>query len=274
MNVFKVEFAKISKGLLTWTLSLAGIMFMYILFFPSMKDLGFDELMASKMSLLPDAVKEAFGLKNMPDFTVYVQYIAYILQYVIIGVSIYALILGAKALASEEQDKTIEFQMANPISRNKLITTKLIVGFIAVTILMIAILLTCLAGGAMYAKAEYIMSITTIVKMSIIPAYIYLFIGFMLSAVLKKTLATPGTALGIFFGTYIIGIMAGVIDKISWMKYLSPANYVMAADVLKSNLVDSSKAAFNMTGIYIGIVIIIVSSITTYVVYNKKDMDI
>lgn len=274
MNILKVEFQKISKGLITWTISLTAILAMYIMFFPSMKDAGFSDLANAKINMMPEAIKTAFGLNNMPDLSVYTEYLAYILQYIIIGVSLYALILGTKSLISEEQDKTIEFQMANPISRVELITYKMIAGLIAVTILMISILVVSLVGGALYSKTEYIMQTITLVKISIIPAYVYLFIGFVFSSVLKKSIATPGTALGIFFGTYIIGIMAGVIDKIKWLKYVSPSNYVISSDILKSNLVDEAKGNFNMTGIYIGIVLVIISVITTYIVYRKKDMDI
>lgn len=274
MNILKVEFQKISKGLITWTISLSAILAMYIMFFPSMKDAGFSELANAKINMMPEAIKTAFGLNNMPDLSVYTEYLAYILQYIILGVSVYALILGTKSLVSEEQDKTIEFQMANPISRKELVTYKMIAGFIAVTVLMISILAVSLIGGSLYAKTEYFMQTATIVKMSIIPAYVYLFVGFLFSSVLRKSIATPGTSLGIFFGTYIIGIMAGVIDKIKWLKYVSPSNYVISSDILKSNLVDPAKGNFNMTGIYIGIVLAIVSIIATYVVYNKKDMDI
>lgn len=274
MNVFKVEFRKISKGLIIWTASICAILFMYLMFFPSMKDAGFDELLSSKMDMLPDVLKEHLGLDKTPNFAIYIEYLSYILMDVMIGVSIYGLILGVKALASEEQDKTVEFQMANPISRAQLVTYKMMVGFVAITILMISILLTCLIGGAIYSDKDYTMEIITMIKMSIIPAYIYLFIGFMLSTILKKNMATPGVALGIFFGTYVLGIMAGVIDKIKWMKYLSPANYVLPTDVMKSNLVNKTGGDFSMKGIYIGAVLIVVSIITTYVVYNKKDMEI
>lgn len=274
MNILKVELRKISKGLTIWVIALSAILFMYIMFFPSMKNEGFDELVKVKMNMMPDAFKEAFGLENVPNFSIYTEYLSYVLQYIMIAVSIYALMLGTKALASEEQEKTIEFQMANPISRGELVTYKMLAGFIAVSVVMIALLLTSLLGGAIYSNTEYFMPVTTIVKMSIIPAYIFLFIGFALSVTLKKSMATPGTVLGIFFGTYLIGIMAEVVDKIKWMKYLSPSNYVLASDVLKSSLVDKSKGDFGMTGIYIGVILIGVSVIVTYWRYRKKDMDI
>ena len=274
MNILKIELRKISKGLIIWNIALCSMLAMYIMFFPSMKDAGFSALANAKINMMPEAIKAAFGMSNMPDLSIYIEYLGYILQYIIIGVSVYALILGTKALSSEEQDKTIEFQMANPISRTQLISYKMLAGFIAVTIMMISLLIISIIGGAMYSKTSYLMETITIIKMSIIPSYIYLFIGFAFSAVFKKSMATPGVALGIFFGSYVIGVMAGVIDKISWLKYISPANYVIASDVLKSNLVDSAKGNFNMTGIYIGMVIVVVSIITTYVVYSKKDMEI
>lgn len=274
MNIFKVEFKKISKGLIIWTISLVAILAMYLMFFPSMKDAGFSELTSAKMNMFPDALKEAFRLETMPNFEVYIEYLSFVIQFIVIAVSVYAIVFGINSLSSEEQEKTIEFQMANPISRSKLITVKMIVGFTVVTVVMVALLVTSLIGGILYDKSEHLTEVITIITISAIAPYIYFSIGFMLSAIFKKTISTSGTALGIFFGTYIIGIMAGVIDKIKWMKYLSPLNYVVPVDVLNSNLVNKLKGDFNMIGIYIGLAVIIISVITTYIVYNKKDMEI
>lgn len=274
MNVLKVELKKISKGLITWIITICAILAMYIIFFPSMGDSGFNSLANAKIEMLPEAFKKAFGMEEMPNFNIYTEYLAYILQFIMLAVSVYALILGFKSLTSEEQDKTIEFQMANPISRTELVTYKMLTGLIAITALMIGLLLVAIIGGALFAKSDYFNQTIIIVVMSMIPAYIYMFIGFALSTIFKKSMVTTGTSLGMFFGTYIIGIMAGVIDKIKWMKYISPSNYVLSSDVLKSNILDSTKNTFNMKGIYIGIAIVIVSIITTYVLYNKKDMDI
>lgn len=274
MNVFKVEFKKISKGLITWTISICAILAMYIAFFPSMQSSGMDELVNAKMEMMPKALQEAFGFDNMPNFMIYTDYISYILAFIMLGVCAYGLILGFKALSSEEQDKTIEFQMANPISRAKLITSKMFSGFLAITIVGIALLITALIGGQMFSETECLASMATIMAMSIIPVYVYLFVGFMLSAVLKKSFATTGTSLAIFFGAYIMGTIGGVVEKISFLKYVSPSNYVVSSDVLNSKLVNSTKQDFDMKGIYIGIIIIVISIIATYVVYNKKDMDI
>lgn len=274
MNVFKVEFRKIFKGLMVWAISLCLILTMYLAFFPSMADAGFDELASAKMEMFPEAFKKAFGLEDMPNFAIYNEYVAYIMQFVMLGVCAYALILGFRALSSEEQEKTIEFQMANPISRAKLVFIKMLVGFLALTIIMITLLITGLIGGELFANTEYMNTTLTVFKMSMIPAYVYMFIGFMLSALLKKNMSSTGTALGIFFGTYLIGIMAGVVEKIEYLKYVSPANYVMATEVLKSNLVDITKKTFDMTGVYIGMALIVISIITTFLVYNKKDMEI
>ena len=63
MNIFNFEFKRLLKGNIIWALVCSVLIVMFMLFFPSMKEMGMQELVGSKLESLPEAFLEAFKFK-------------------------------------------------------------------------------------------------------------------------------------------------------------------------------------------------------------------
>ena len=109
MNVFKIEVKRGFKSLLIWSIVCILLIVLFMSMFPSMKDSGMQELVNTKMDALPEAILDAFNLKDAPDFSKLNEYFAYVFQYIVMAGAIYGGILGAKSLIEEESEGTIEF---------------------------------------------------------------------------------------------------------------------------------------------------------------------
>ena len=69
MNMFKFEFKRLLKSSMIWALVCSALVVMFMLFFPSMKEMGMQELVGAKLESLPDTFLEAFNISGTTDFS-------------------------------------------------------------------------------------------------------------------------------------------------------------------------------------------------------------
>lgn len=269
MDMYKVELKNMSKSFIIWSLVLIGLLSLFMSLFPSMSNSGMTEIIQAKMDALPPSMLAAFGIETM-DFTDILQYFAYTGQYILIATSIYAGILGANSLIKEESEGTIEFLYAQPISRTKIVSIKLLATFTILYLLNIILFVVTAIFFEMFKpdNYEYIMNLLMMYKGMFMCQFLFLSLGFALSTILKKVSIATSTMLGLFFATYMLGMFSTIIDKLKWLKYLSPVHYVMPSEILKSN------GNIELQYMIISIIIILVSIAFTFYRYNKKDFEI
>lgn len=270
MNIFKVEFNNQFKGLLIWSTTMAAMLIMFIAFFPSMANSQMQQLVGAKLDALPPALLQAFNLSELPNFTDLNQYFAYCAQYLNLAGCIYAAILGASSLIKEETDGTIEFLYAKPVSRNSIVTSKLLSNLSILLIYTIIMFIVCAIALAVVAPKNYsfISELIIIIKSGYMVEVIFFAISFALSTILPSSRQATPVALSVFFITYLLGIFSGVVEKLEFLKYLSPYKYALPSDVIKEGYIMS-------TSYILMIIAILTISITfTYWQYKRKDMHI
>ncbi|MFA5881807.1 MAG: ABC transporter permease subunit, partial [Eubacteriales bacterium] len=74
--------------------------------------------------------------------------------YLVVMATIHAAMLGANIIAKEERDKTAEFLLAKPVSRNEIITVKLGAGLTNILIFNAVTLLSSLVIVGHYSGSE------------------------------------------------------------------------------------------------------------------------
>jgi ABC-2 type transport system permease protein len=271
MNIFKIEFKKGIKPLAIWTVVCVLLTILFMSMFPSMKDSGMQELVNTKMGAMPPAILEAFNLKDVPDFSKLNQYFAYVFQYIVIAGAIYAAMLGAKSLIAEESEGTIEFLYAQPASRTKIVTMKLLAAlvlyYVFVVIMAVASILISLAVKPEDLKVvDLFMDMKLMFSGFFLIGLVFMCIGFLVSVLIPHLrLATP-ISIGAFFVTYLLGTFAGMIDNLEFLKYFSPFHYAVPSELVKNG--------FNTTNIVLAFLISTASIAATYIIYRKKDFRI
>lgn len=270
MNMFKFEFKRLLKGSIIWSLVCSALIVMFMLFFPSMKEMGMQELVGSKLEVLPEAFLEAFNISGATDFSNISDFSAYVLQYIIMAGGIYAAILGVSALVKEESEGTIEFLYSKPVTRNKIITAKVLANAVIFYIFLIILGAITMAVSAVV-KPEDIemigmfMDIKTLYIGMALIGYIFMAIGFLISVFIKSSKKAIPIALGVFFASYILGIFSKLQDRLSGFIYFSPFDYAPPSEIIKNG--------FETKFIVIGLCIIFISITITYIMYNKKDFN-
>lgn len=271
MNIFKMEVKKGLKSLGIWSVICILLTILFLSMFPSMKDSGMQELVNTKMGAMPPAILEAFNLKDVPDFSKLNEFFAYVFQYIVIAGCIYAGILGAKSLIKEESEGTIEFLYAQPVSRTKIVTMKilssLVTFYLFVMIMAIGSVLMCLAvKPSNLALIDLMMDIKLLFSGFFLIGLVFMAVGFLISVLVSHLRLAMPISTGVFFVTYLLGTFSGMIDALEFLKYFSPFHYAVPAEILKNGV----------TGVNIALafIIIVLSVIATYFVYKKKDFRI
>lgn len=271
MNIFQFEIKRLFKSCLIWSVVCGALVILFMSFYPSMKNSGIQELVYTKIDAFPEGLLQAFGLDNMIDFTDIMQYQAYVIQYISMAAAIYGAIIGVSSLLEEESEGTIEFLYAQPVSRSQIITYKVLSRALIFTIFIIITGIVTMAISVLF-KSEGIDTLNMLldiknifIGMSFI-GFIFLGIGLFLSTILKPSYNSTAISIGVFFITYLFGILSKMRDNLDYFRYLSPYDYALPMDLIRKG--------WNFSYVIIGIGIIIISTAGAYIVYNKKDMKI
>jgi ABC-2 type transport system permease protein len=167
--------------------------------------------------------------------------------------------LGANIIAKEERDKTVEFLMAKPISRKKIISLKLLAG---VTNLIILNIVTFTASFFILKglttdniTKEIILCMTAMFLLQTL----FMVIGAGIALVLKKPKKAGAITMGILIGTFILSLIIDISDIFKVLTILTPFKYFAAKDFITSG---------NLSIGYIILTVILIVSIIF--ISNKK----
>ena len=177
-------------------------------------------------------------------------------------------LIGANMIAKEEQDKTAEFLFVKPISRNKVITFKILA---AVTNLMIFNLVTLFSSIMIvgyYSKGEAVAGdIVHVMIGMFLLQLIYLFIGTGIAAISKNPKKAASVATSILLVTFILSMVIDINNKLESLKYFTPFKYFEAKNVVFGN-------GFEPIYVILSLVIIALFGSATYVFYRKRDLNV
>ena len=93
---------------------------------------------------------------------------------------------------------------------------------------------------------------------------ILFFISLFISMFFKKTNKTLPISIGIVFIFYLIDILTKLSNKLEWLKYLTPITLADTRSLIINN-------EFNITYLFITIIISIFISGLSIMFYNKKE---
>ncbi|MDQ0163762.1 ABC transporter permease subunit [Aeribacillus alveayuensis] len=262
--IFKREFKRNLKSLIIWSIVLTGLILLTLSIFPQFAEQ--QKSMEKLLEVYPDSIKKAFGMNqlNMGDLLGFYGVEIYIMT-TLLG-SIYAAILASNILAKEENEKTIEFLLSKPITRSQIVTEKLLAVFVNVLILNGVSTIASLIGFQFEKDPDVPTEpFSLLIVATILLHLTFAAISFMLSSILRKTRSILPISLGIVLAAYFMNVLAGISEDLEFLKYFSPFKYVDAAQIIQDN---------ELKSLYIFIMasVILISIITSYIVYRKKDL--
>lgn len=266
MNIFIVEMKAHRKSLIIWAFSILFMVGAGMGKYVGLSSAG--QSMTDLFAQMPKSMKAVMGIGTF-DLSKASGFYGMIFFYLLLMATVHAVMLGADIISKEERDKTAEFLLVKPISRNKVITSKLLAGLANIIIFNIITLVSSIIIVGKLSKGEAV-SAEIIILMGgmFILQLMFMLIGTAIAAVGKnpKTAASISTA--VLLITFIMSIAIDINSKIENLKYLTPFKYYEAKDLMVGGV------GFQWSFVIISIIIISATLRITYVFYKKRDMSI
>ena len=267
MKVFFLELRNLRKSIVMSTLTICGVIYFMLLFFPSMQTESMKALAGAKLEGVDPALLEALGLTQMMDFTIITNYFGYALQFITLAVMVMVTQRAVGLLSKEESDGTIEYLYSKPISRWEIFYQKGLAHFTSFLIMLVAYALVTIIGYLQvtsYTFEEAIKESFILYGSTLFVGLIFSGVGIFVSSLLRSGKGMGGITIGIVFGTFIIGICSVVIHSLDFLIWFSPMDWIKTNKLMSEGILLEEWIA--------GISVIIVCTVAAWLQYRKKDL--
>ncbi len=262
MNIIKRELRLGLKSFIFWTIGIFILIVIGLIKFTGVAGSGVS--MTIIIDQIPRVVQALIGIVGINIETIG-GYYAVLFYFVSLCASIYGITLASNAVNRETIDKTYEFIFTKPRSRSYILTMKLLSGFIYLTLFMVLNIIFSIIGiqmldvGKSMINEILLFSVTTYLV-----SLTFYSITALLSTLTKQADKGALYANILFMITFIIGIIVDMLEKPGFLRMLAPLKYFLPSEILNGR--------YSVIYVVLCIVIIIVSLVGTYNLFNKKDM--
>lgn len=261
MNLVKRELNDNLKGVLTWLTIISSLIVIIIALHPLA--VAKMDMMDEMLAQFPEEMIKAFNLSTI-SFKNILEYFFYEFQFILVAGSIFAGILSANIMAKEENDKTIQFLYAKPISRIDIISAKIIVVLIYLLIFnLVMFTITAITMTLISDQTINYLLLANIFAGQLIIQITFANLGILIAVLLPKVKAASAIISGFIIVTFILGIISKIADKVANLHYLSFIDYL-----LNDKFMDLGRMDFKY--IIILAIIFIGSVIGAILKYRKK----
>lgn len=218
--MFKREMKINLKSFIIWTAILIGLFLVVFLMYPSIINSENMEMMDEMMEMFPEEVLKAFNMDISSIDSAFGWLKTEGFVFVLLITGIYSGILGSNILLKEESDKTIEYLNSVPVTRKKIVGTKILCAILYIILMVISLGIFNFVGLSLsgdFDKKSYVLLSITPIFSSIVIFALCLF----LSTFTHKTKKTLGISLGIVFASYFLQVISELSESTEFLKYIS-----------------------------------------------------
>ena len=226
MNLFLKEMRRNALSLLLWMIVVTVLISVTMSFFRTF--LTNQSKIMGMMTLIPKGALQFKGVSNVDDmFSVLGFYSVNNVIYMMVLGSIYAIVISSNILLKEEYNKTAEYLMSWPLTRNEIFFSKLAVVFLNIFLLNLVatlvgfISLEIVKTGPFSIKAVLIVSAYTLLLNLLFGA-----IGLFLSTLVRRAKPITTFSIGLVLIFYFIYTLSKITESAASIGYLSPFKYV------------------------------------------------
>jgi len=266
MNVFWREMKSNRKSLIGWSVGMFFLVVSGMAKFEGYSSTGSSNI-TGLVDKFPKAMLAIFGMTGL-DLTTLVGYFGVLYLYVILMAAIHAGMLGANIIAKEERDHTSEFLYVKPVSRNRVLTEKLLAGFVNLLILLGATAASSIWIVGFYNK-NY--DLTPTVLTLIAGVFMFQLLSFVFGAFfagISKNPKLPAVAVTtVIMMSYLVSVVVDLDARFDFLRNLTPFQYFGAPKIIADGGLDP---------IFLGVALVvsILLIVSTYVFYGRRDFSV
>lgn len=262
-HIFKFEFRSRLRSVLTWSLSTAALLFVFFSFFTVFSDQA--ALTQQVMQQFPPELLQAFGMNEL-DLSSVLGYYALIYLFIQLFLAIQASNYGFGLVSIEENELTADFLLTKPVSRARVLTSKLLAALAA---LLLTNLLVWMAswGAVMLFRAQQSFELGKLVLLFLaLPLFqlFFLGVGLLVSLLVKRVRSVTPYSLGLAFGAFVLNAFGSVVGDVS-LEQLTPFKHFDAGAIVQRGGLDAKLVLPNLAFSLLCIAV-------SYVLYLRRDI--
>lgn len=260
MTLLKHELSLGKQMLFIWTAIIAGMFGVCIFIYPEMKEQMND---ISGMFSNLGSFSAAFGMDKI-SFGEFLGFFSVECGNILgLGGAFFAALCGISSLAKEGKEQTAEFLLTHPISRNRILLQKISALLLQILFLNVIVILVTMISTYIIGETPDIKTLALLFLAYFILQIETAAVCFGVSAFLNNN--SFGIGLGIAALFYFINILANLTEEMSFLKFLTPFSYTEGSDII-------TEKSIPLSYLSIGLIITVISIMTAFYQYNKKDI--
>ncbi|WP_073032665.1 ABC transporter permease subunit [Desulfosporosinus lacus] len=262
MNMFLHELKAYRKSTITWTLTLVGLIILFLSMFPAISQEA--EAFKKLMEGFPEEIRLALGL-SVENIGSILGFYSYVFLYISLFGAIQAMILGVSILSKEVREKTADFLLTKPVTRTQIVTSKLLAAFTSLLITNVFYLGAATMMASLVETKEYSTKVLLLLSLTLFFLQLFfLAMGILISLAVPKIKSVLSISLGTVFAFFIIGALVSTTGDEA-LRYLTPFKYFDFAYIMQNSSYESS---FMM----VAIAFIVIAITASYLIYSKRDI--
>jgi len=242
-TIFWHEFSTRWKSVMFWSVSLTGLIFLFLSIFQSFAEEA--ALIRQMMEKFPPALLEAFGMART-DLSSLLGYYSFLFVFVQLCLAIQAGNYGFGLVSIEESELTADFLLTRPVSRGQVMTSKLLAAFGSLLLTELVVWAATFLSIGLYARdLDRLQTlILLLISMLVLQAF-FLSVGLMISLLVRRVRSVTPYSLGLGFGSYVLAALSGILGEVK-LEYVTPFKHLDPAFIVRNNAFDAPLVLLNI----------------------------
>lgn len=263
MNIFIHEFKVHLKSVLIWSGSISALILAFLSMFGSFAAEA--ALVSDLMESFPKELLIAFGMTDM-DWSTILGFFGLLFVFSQICLAIQAANYGFGLVSVEETEWTADFLLSKPVSRVKIMTSKLLAAICSLALTQAIVWSSSFIFINIFRQGqEYEVKAVVLLLLSMtIFQLFFLTVGMAISLLVKRLRNVLPYSMGLVFGLYILNAFGSMIGEKS-LEIISPFKHFAPSFIIKNVSWD-----FPLIMISVGLIAISVGA--SYVLYARRNI--
>jgi ABC-2 type transport system permease protein len=263
MNIYLHEFKTKLTSMLIWSGSILTLIFAFLSLFQAFA--ADAALVTDLMKAFPKELLTAFGMTDM-DWSTILGFFGLIFTFTQICLAIQAANYGVGLVSVEETEWTADFLLSKPVSRTRIMTSKLLAAITSLAITQAVVWVGSFVFISIYreGQAYQVKPLVLLLLSMVILQLFFLTVGMLISLLAKRVRNVLPFSMALVFGLYILNAFGSMIGEKS-LEILSPFKHFAPSFIIK-------QAAWDWPLVMISVVAIIISVAGSYILYARRNI--
>ncbi len=226
-SVFRKTMWDRRSGFVWWSIGMLAITAITVAFWPTLQ--SDSDALIELMQNLPEGMLNLFGASEAVDFLTGPGFVNSRI-YASVGSFIaifFAISMGTAAVAGEEDKRTMDMLLANPIPRDRVILETFAAQAVLTTVLAALVWVTLILFNPVLDVGLSTAGVTAASAGMVLLALSFGSVALMIGSVTGKRSLAVGVSAGAALATFFINGLAPLIDSIAWTQRLTPFYWLL-----------------------------------------------